>query len=136
MDIYDFLRYDAYFVSALYFFYFSWVATKYNNIYGKIQNIKKILLHKSAIPEKIAEKVKELEIKAKKYKKLSYIVYASFLVVHLLILFIYWGAHEDTLIHSLSVYAVFMALLLILFWLKGASVIPPIDTDDGNSDLI
>ncbi|MBD3638713.1 MAG: hypothetical protein HUJ25_15275 [Crocinitomicaceae bacterium] len=93
------------------------------------------MLNKSAKKDKIKKRIAELNKAAAKYKPITYIVYGVFFVLHLLGLLAFGIFDNSNFLIAFALFAVFIVFAIILFWLKGASIIPPVEFEESDYDF-
>ena len=101
-------------------------ASFYSSAMQDITKYKKILMLqniKQALKEKIEKKVNQKKLRIKKYKRLSYISLCGLFFIHILLLYLLVESSNLDYLYSILTAIVFLVLLLIINWMKGAGTI-------------
>ena len=115
----------------IYFFIFSFFATRYNKKITTINSLKKLFRMKGAKIAAINAKIAEIEKEIIKTKKRSYIVLTLCFVAHTIHLsMVSYRSFSYIIQITIIVFASTFLLMLVLYWLKGASVMPSSPDDD------
>ena len=115
----------------IYFFIFSFFATRYNKKISTINRLKKLFRMKGAKIAAIHAKIAEIEKEISKNKKRSYIVLTLCFIAHTIhISMVSYRSFINILFVPIIVFASTLLFMLVLYWLKGASVMPSSPDED------
>ena len=117
-----------FFFVLLYLFTFSRFATKFNSKMTSIQNLEGVKKMPNAKRKEIDEKICEIGRVVIVLKNNSFKLFGFYFVAHLgvnLYMSYRWN-RVDMLMEALYVFLVSLLFMLVLYWLKGASVMPSV----------
>lgn len=115
---------------VLYLILISKCIGKYHKYIGGIKKVETHFKLKKITEEKYLSEVKQSSIKISKLKKNSYILFASLLFLNLILIFLL----GFSLIPPLILFALMLLILILNYWMKGASVVGSLKNLPSTSD--